>query len=912
MELIRGKTFIKSYGQHPSEKVSSAGVKEKNNISSEKIVSECNIKKEDFGTQKVSKGTSIYEANDNFSFPKCVRKSKTHDCVTKENKTEQISSENVKARLSTSISFSGVENNLNNNGKRNNTNVTHQQNSSQHMIDYRNFVPQMPFVPSVAKSLPRKRISLKRSKKGLKNIFQLKKNKQGLVSVDENDRLQPTVFQMEERKGVDKHINNKEMYSDELLVHEFPDNELYIDTIEYCRTLCEDVASLKSFDSLTGCGEIYADESSADIENCKDGHNVKFNSKEIPIGRSFQGGIEKLASPAKSETIDFARLCGRVTNTPSQSFCSNLAFDTTFSRTSNNSKETNQDVTQDNFSNSSNNDLMSSNDNFTDAGSPVSTSDEGYYDSFSPGIDEDKKEVETPRSFPRDSYSGDALFELFCDPNEQKLSPVPDYNLSISGQSSDVPMSIYSFCVGSEETMASQPSEDLVGNDNHHSLWKGQECLMKLCDTELTLTMGLVNWLKKTGKNIELQDTNSNLFCSSEQCEPNELSDESHTEDNNKTSSDNNLTTHTAEEKHMKSANAVSRNKANPDINSEHLQINKTSTKEIEKSLLEYNSCSSEKMTVSGTISEENVSNHELPTTRHNGGKETDALELISPCINNSAQLDTMHILSSRNVSPHLNGDDQKHLRSLSLTCVTSCLNPVIAENDKILDQCATQVASLQITYMDQSKHHQNNMSIEKVLKPYEIEQNLKNVTDLQDYLSQQSTLYSVFSDKSQFETNKKHVKILPWKESSMKNTTVQLAEYKNISNYNDKTNEECTLKHDDNQHPTKTEITNFVSRPNYLPLFSSQCPSVISSCSSTVYKMRNSANTVLFFNTPVKSNKSISNTEEMTKDSNFHFQAVSSKEVSKNTMHELKAISPTNCITRKVCSSLINEYNRS
>ena len=100
----------------------------------------------------------------------------------------------------------------------------------------------------------------------------------------------------------------------------------------------------------------------------------------------------------------------------------------------------------------------------------MSTSDEGYYDSFSPGLEEDKKEAPSPgtptAAFPRDSYSGDALYELFYDPAEGPGSPSLDDDLCVSespsGPALGAPLSMCSFHVGAEENLAPVPGPDLL------------------------------------------------------------------------------------------------------------------------------------------------------------------------------------------------------------------------------------------------------------------------------------------------------------------------------------------------------------------------------------------------------------------------------------------------------------------
>ncbi len=131
------------------------------------------------------------------------------------------------------------------------------------------------------------------------------------------------------------------------------------------------------------------------------------------------------------------------------------------------------------------------------------TSDEGYCDYVSPGFEDHSRSSLTPvhsSMFPRDTYSGDALYELFCDPSEAEITPIFDDELdltdSIVGQSSELPLSMYSFHVGAEENLAPPLAQDFVGQELLQSKWMGKDCLLKLCDTEISMAMGIVNWLK--------------------------------------------------------------------------------------------------------------------------------------------------------------------------------------------------------------------------------------------------------------------------------------------------------------------------------------------------------------------------------------------------------------------------------
>ncbi|XP_042313253.1 APC membrane recruitment protein 3 [Sceloporus undulatus] len=550
MEFKRGKTFIKSSMQLTHEKLPLVGLSPREKDNAGKDIKERNLPnietaKSSFSEDKcdsISNRSTKTGSSESIllvpeSFYKPVRKSKTHDCVVRSaDKAEQcghnsnISEEGVvapgrtKGRLVNSASFSGFGNAQNSHGKKDSVvNSSHFLNSPQQMIDYRNFVPQMPFVPAVAKSIPRKRISLKRSKKGFRDIFHIKKNKsENLALLSEKQKRLPFPGCKSELAGrLGKYFFKAgETFTADCLAQDISDGELLSESsYEYSSALCEDVASLKSFDSLTGCGEIFADESSAhmELEISKEILQRQSQQKDNPAMGSFQGGVEQLASPAQNEAADFAKLWDNINK--SVQLHQKTLFDRRLlkipsSKLAKARYETSASVT----------DLLSSPDSSKessiDTGTPksdnqesMSTSDEGYYDSFSPGQDDELKSDQSPGvpgRFPRDSYSGDALYELFCDPSEAQISPGLDDDLcmseSISEKAIEIPLSIYSFHVGSEENMASQPAVDIISQGFLHSTWKGKECLLKLCDTELSLTMGIINWLRKNPGLISPQD----------------------------------------------------------------------------------------------------------------------------------------------------------------------------------------------------------------------------------------------------------------------------------------------------------------------------------------------------------------------------------------------------------------------
>ncbi|NWR43545.1 AMER3 protein, partial [Regulus satrapa] len=552
MELKRGKTFIKSTVHH--EKVppvhtapvnkDEMGRDKKAALEGNQSVAEVQLaclathKNYRFSTRAARNGAGGHnlEKSSGSSY-KLVRKSKTHDCVAEADKTEHCSPSSRaceegffgkgKGRLVNSISFSGMSSSS---SKKECVVSPSQSACSSQMIDYRNFVPQMPFVPAVAKTIPRKRISLKRSKKGLRDIFHIRKNKPDSLSflVEKEKNLSSPGYKSELSGRFAKYLfKTGEACAADCLSQDCSDSELQSDSsYDYCNALCEDVASLKSFDSLTGCGEIFADETSAhlELENSKDLLLRRSKHKDSPGMGSFQGGVEQLASPGQNETVEFAKFWDNINKSVrlhQSALLEKKLLKIPGSDTEMDRSQAAVPVTDPQVSPDKEGDNSKDSSTETETETPksenqesTSTSDEGYYDSFSPGQDDELKEAQTPGvpgRFPRDSYSGDALYELFYDPNEVKVNPILDDDLcaseSVSEQAIEIPLSIYSFHVGAEENMASQPTLDIISQGFFHSTWKGKECLLKLCDTELSLTMGIINWLRKHSGLISSPDS---------------------------------------------------------------------------------------------------------------------------------------------------------------------------------------------------------------------------------------------------------------------------------------------------------------------------------------------------------------------------------------------------------------------
>lgn len=195
-----------------------------------------------------------------------------------------------------------------------------------------------------------------------------------------------------------------------------------------------DVASLKSFDSLTGCGDIIADQEDDSItESTVSGERSRNGGKRASCYLTYQGGGEDMALP---DDLDEECLHDFWENDASSEMCytcnqehTELTADLTISQNMNllNSNSTQQPSGTD----------TSSADALTpqsDHQESVPNSDEGYYDSTTPGPDEgqEKNDRLSNDRLPRDSYSGDALYELFV-PDESLISPRYENKAALPG-----------------------------------------------------------------------------------------------------------------------------------------------------------------------------------------------------------------------------------------------------------------------------------------------------------------------------------------------------------------------------------------------------------------------------------------------------------------------------------------------
>uniref|UniRef100_A0A8C9UHM9 APC membrane recruitment protein 1 n=1 Tax=Serinus canaria TaxID=9135 RepID=A0A8C9UHM9_SERCA len=173
-----------------------------------------------------------------------------------------------------------------------------------------------------------------------------------------------------------------------------------LDSGDLLSLMLGDVTSLKSFDSLTGCGDDIAEpditESSISVERSRDA------AKRSSCLVTYQGGGEEMAIPEEAEEYLH------------QAWDSGMPGDRSYgAQVSSSSLETHTSHEAD--AHPYMGDAMDSVDLLTpqsDQQESAPNSDEGYYDSTTPGPEDEAGEELKKDRLPRDSYSGDALYEF--------------------------------------------------------------------------------------------------------------------------------------------------------------------------------------------------------------------------------------------------------------------------------------------------------------------------------------------------------------------------------------------------------------------------------------------------------------------------------------------------------------------
>lgn len=188
-----------------------------------------------------------------------------------------------------------------------------------------------------------------------------------------------------------------------------------------------DVTSLKSFDSLTGCGDIIAEpddeggSSSTTSARIIPGNGKKAIPKKTPNIIAYQGGGEEMASPDQVDDNDMQEFLGmipQVENTSKEEG----KVSRQASREDKRSESTSDGNSVKPYK------LRQTATNSVDKGDlrgrakeqrdSVRNSDEGYWDSPTPGTEEEPSQSSGKKALSRDSCSGDALYDLYTETDE--------------------------------------------------------------------------------------------------------------------------------------------------------------------------------------------------------------------------------------------------------------------------------------------------------------------------------------------------------------------------------------------------------------------------------------------------------------------------------------------------------------
>ncbi|XP_049598095.1 APC membrane recruitment protein 1 [Syngnathus scovelli] len=269
-----------------------------------------------------------------------------------------------------------------------------------------------------------------------------------------------------------------------------------------------EVASLKSFDSLTGCGDIIADQEVDSITDATvSGERNRNGGKRTSCFLTYQGGGEEMASP---EDLDEQCLHDFwETNASEELHC-----------------PYNQDRMTSTASTLSLHDMDLADSNSAQQASTINTladvltpqsehqesvpnSDEGYYDSTTPGPDEGQDRTDRLRQtnkLPRDSYSGDALYELFAT-DESLISPH-------SESKARLPTPVNVDCKTRYVSMTSDP--DLKTSKEHHPEENKPDSCQTVC-----FSQALVDYEKSSQMLCELHNANVDVLETSSAFTPN-------------------------------------------------------------------------------------------------------------------------------------------------------------------------------------------------------------------------------------------------------------------------------------------------------------------------------------------------------------------------------------------------------
>lgn len=360
------------------------------------------------------------------------------------------------------------------------------------------------------------------------------------------------------------------------------DRQLSVGSSDQINLIFGDVASLKSFDSLTGCGDIIADQDDDSIaESTVSGERSRNAGKRSSCYVTYQGGGEDMATPDEVDLQDLWE------NEEAEEACFTHNQNQSFEQHTESLRLTPEDPSSCQYTDLSSNsngalgiteNTITSGDVLTpqsDHQESVPNSDEGYYDSTTPGPDEeghDKVDRIRRDRLPRDSYSGDALYELFG-PDDSLISPAFENQFKLSSPVVhgflDIPCGVKDHPAFDPETGSSE-----VGKDSLSKIPQDLSCaklagVCKQSKEPALFTKGLHN--QGLSKNMSL--LNSKSQASTEAF--NQEKSSKHSDIGNKFS---NLTSQLQEQRSEKTKPVDPQLKNNGDVSKE-------GTKEIEDDL---------------------------------------------------------------------------------------------------------------------------------------------------------------------------------------------------------------------------------------------------------------------------------------------------------------------------------------
>ncbi|XP_053064719.1 APC membrane recruitment protein 2 isoform X1 [Acinonyx jubatus] len=201
-----------------------------------------------------------------------------------------------------------------------------------------------------------------------------------------------------------------------------------------------DVTSLKSFDSLTGCGDIIADpedEAGPSCDKHAPGPGKPVLSKKNPGVVAYQGGGEEMASPDELDDTYLQEFWDMLSQTEDQGRGPQEAAATAAAAAAALDAQVGPETPKDARCAEGAKDVPLGKHRRLnrvpmelhpkeepkppekEQQEGVPNSDEGYWDSTTPGPEEDSAGGGGGRkaAIPRDSYSGDALYDLYSDPD---------------------------------------------------------------------------------------------------------------------------------------------------------------------------------------------------------------------------------------------------------------------------------------------------------------------------------------------------------------------------------------------------------------------------------------------------------------------------------------------------------------